>query len=69
MSYTLIDILDLIDEYETILRKYNALDPEDILEKAEDGSLPISEAIIIYNRLKDIEEIYPQLRNMRRLKR
>jgi len=68
MSYTLIDILDLIDEYETILRKYNALDPEDILEKAEDGSLPISEAIIIYNRLKDIEEIYPQLRNMRRLK-
>ena len=68
MSYTLIDLLDLIDEYETILRKYNALDPEDILEKAEDGSLPISEAIIIYNRLKDIEEIYPQLRNMRRLK-
>lgn len=68
MSYTLIDTLDLIDEYKTILRKYNALDPEDILEKAEDGSLPISEAIIIYNRLKDIEEIYPQLRNMRRLK-
>jgi|GEM_PF-4556485 len=64
MSPLILDILDLVREYIDTLNKYNALEPEDILEKADDGVLPISEAIIIYNRLKDIEEMYPPIKRM-----
>lgn len=64
MSTLIIEILDVIKEYMDTLKRYNAIDPEDIIEKAEDGLLPISESIIIYNRLKDIEAIYPSIKDI-----
>jgi len=64
MSVLIIDILDIVKEYIDTLKRYNAIDPEDIIEKAEDGLIPISESIVIYNRLKDIEAIYPFIKNM-----
>jgi len=64
MSTLIIEILDIIKEYIDTLKRYNAIDPEDIIEKAEDGLLPISESVIIYNRLKDIEDIYPSIKDI-----